>query len=105
MKDLDHRRGARQLRRVALDLEIGLVGARLCQVVVGLHLQPGVRRPAEDLLKADGHVGADAGLLVDDVIQGLAADAKDLGCTLDGQMQRRKAIVFDDAAGMELDSS
>jgi hypothetical protein len=57
------------------------------EVIIVLHLQPGVRGSAKCLFQADRHVGADGRLLVDDVVQGLARHAQDLRRTLDCQAQ------------------
>ena len=48
---------------------------------------------AECLLQPDGHLGADGGLAVDEVVQGLTRDAKRGGRVLHGEAERIEAGV------------
>lgn len=53
--------------------------ACLSEVIGGLHAQPGICRATKGFLKANRHFGRNASLLVDQVVESLAANAKGLG--------------------------
>lgn len=50
------------------------------EIICELQLQPCFRRAAKGLRQSNGHVWADTGLCVDDVVQRLTGNAKHL-CT------------------------
>src|ERR1017187_10427593 len=82
------------------DLDFAFVLAGCREVVRKLHAQPRLLSAAERFGQPDRHLRADAGLAVDDVIERLPGDAENLCPCGDGQAQGLKAIMPDDAAGI-----
>src|SRR5687768_3873644 len=62
--------------RVTLDGDLVLLLSRSRQLERHLKAQPHISRRAEGLFQPDRHLRADAGLLVDEVVQRLASDAE-----------------------------
>jgi hypothetical protein len=69
-------------------LDFAFVLAGLCKIVARLHAYPRVRGAAERLRKPDRHFGANAGLTVNDLCEGLPGDAENLRACRHGQAQR-----------------
>src|ERR1017187_470078 len=82
---------------LAAHLDFALVLAGSCEIVGKLHSKPGFRRAAKGLREANCHLGADARLAVNDVVERLPADAKNLRALGNGQAQRLEAIMPHDA--------
>jgi hypothetical protein len=65
------------------------------------HLQP---RPsllaAERLVEPDRYVGRNTALAIDQIVEGLACNAENVGGVGDGQAERLNAVVADGQAGI-----
>src|ERR1019366_8589139 len=85
---------------LAANFDFALVLAGSCEIVGKLHSKPGFRRAAKGLREANRHLGADARLAVNDVVERLPADAENFRSLGYGQTQRLKAIMPHDATRM-----
>src|SRR5208282_1625168 len=85
---------------LAADFDFALVFAGLCEIICKLHPQPSFWRAAKGLREADRHLGADARLAVNDVVERLPADAENLRSLGYGQAQRLETCVSNTASRM-----
>src|SRR3984957_267884 len=85
---------------IAADLDFALFFSRLCEIVGKLHPQPRFRRAAKCLGETYRHLGADPRLSVQNVVERLPGDAKDLRPLRDGESQRFKIRGANAASGM-----
>ena len=69
---------------IAIDLNFVLVLSRLCKIIWEVHLRSRLGRAAKCFCQANGHFRADAGLAIDDVVQRLPGDTKQLCSVGDG---------------------
>src|ERR1700730_17305732 len=83
---------------VPADADFALGLQRLGKIVVRLHPQPGLRGAAESFGEANRHFRADAGALIDEIIQRLPGNAKGLRARGYAQSERLKALLPHDAA-------
>src|SRR5215831_10224822 len=83
-----------------LDVDVGLVAPGLCKVVSHLQPQPRFRAAAECFVETDRHIGRNAALAVDQIIQGLPRYPQCLGSLGDCQPQRFDAVMPHRKAGV-----
>ena len=89
------------MRRVEpLNLDLVLVLSCLSKIERRLHRQPRLRSAAECFGKTDGHLGADSGLLVHQVVERLPSHAERLGARRDAEVQRLETVLADNATRM-----
>lgn len=89
-----------RLDEAPIDLDLVRALAGFPQIMLELHLQPGVARAAKYLFGADRHVGRNACMAVQEIGEALAGHPQCLGRRGHRKAERLQALLADDLTEM-----